>query len=81
MDINTCTMDEIYKKFGLEAGTIDFIGHSLALEFDDSYIDKPARPTYERICLYMNSMARYGKSPYIYVYFACFNESANVRTW
>ncbi|KAI8620850.1 GDP dissociation inhibitor-domain-containing protein [Chytriomyces sp. MP71] len=27
---------------------------------------KPAMDTYERICLYMNSMACYGKSPYIY---------------
>jgi len=31
-----------------------------------SYIDKPARPAYERIVLYTSSMARYGKSPYIY---------------
>jgi Rab GDP dissociation inhibitor len=31
-----------------------------------SYIDKPARQTYERIVLYTSSMARYGKSPYIY---------------
>src|SRR5260370_42453994 len=31
-----------------------------------SYINKPARPTYERIVLYTSSMARYGKSPYIY---------------
>lgn len=31
-----------------------------------SYIDKPARSTYERILLYTTSMARYGKSPYIY---------------
>ena len=31
-----------------------------------SYITKPARPTYERIVLYTSSMARYGKSPYIY---------------
>lgn len=31
-----------------------------------SYIDEPARPTYERIVLYTSSMARYGKSPYIY---------------
>src|SRR5258708_38292113 len=30
-----------------------------------SYINKPARPTYERIVLYTSSMARYGKSPYI----------------
>jgi hypothetical protein len=31
-----------------------------------SYIDKPARQTYQRIILYTSSMARYGKSPYIY---------------
>lgn len=31
-----------------------------------SYINKPARPTYDRIVLYTSSMARYGKSPYIY---------------
>jgi Rab GDP dissociation inhibitor len=31
-----------------------------------SYIDQPARRTYERIVLYTSSMARYGKSPYIY---------------
>jgi Rab GDP dissociation inhibitor len=31
-----------------------------------SYITKPARPAYDRIVLYTSSMARYGKSPYIY---------------
>jgi len=31
-----------------------------------SYINKPARETYERIVLYTTSMARWGKSPYIY---------------
>jgi Rab GDP dissociation inhibitor len=34
--------------------------------FITSYITKPARPTYDRIILYTASMARYGKSPYIY---------------
>ncbi|KAJ3282919.1 Rab GDP dissociation inhibitor alpha [Borealophlyctis nickersoniae] len=66
LDLNTVPMTEVYKKFGLEPGTQDFIGHSLALHLDDSYMTQPARETYERICLYMNSMARYGKSPYIY---------------
>lgn len=32
----------------------------------NSYITKSARPTYDRIVLYTSSMARYGKSPYIY---------------
>ena len=31
-----------------------------------SYVSRPARETYERILLYTSSMARYGKSPYIY---------------
>lgn len=35
-------------------------------KLSDSYINKPARPTYDRIILYTSSMARYGKSPYIY---------------
>ncbi|KAJ3372373.1 Rab GDP dissociation inhibitor alpha [Kappamyces sp. JEL0680] len=66
LDLNTVPMSQVYKKFGLEAGTQDFIGHAMALHLDDSYMEKPARDTYERICLYVNSMARYGKSPYIY---------------
>ncbi|KAJ3208183.1 Rab GDP dissociation inhibitor alpha [Dinochytrium kinnereticum] len=66
LDLNTVPMSAVYKKFGLEPGTQDFIGHSLALQLDDKYIEQPAKDTYERICLYMNSMARYGKSPYIY---------------
>ncbi|KAJ3068778.1 Rab GDP dissociation inhibitor alpha [Quaeritorhiza haematococci] len=66
LDLNTVPMSEVYAKFGLEPGTQDFIGHALALHLDDTYMKQPARETYERICLYMNSMARYGKSPYIY---------------
>ncbi|KAJ3416157.1 Rab GDP dissociation inhibitor alpha [Chytridiales sp. JEL 0842] len=66
LDLNKDTMTTVYKKFGLDAGTQDFIGHALALHLDDAYLNEPARDTYERICLYMNSIARYGKSPYIY---------------
>ncbi|RSH79426.1 rab GDP-dissociation inhibitor [Apiotrichum porosum] len=65
-DVTTSSMRELYKKFGLEPGTQDFIGHAMALWQDDSYIDKPALPTIKRISLYAQSMARYGKSPYIY---------------
>jgi len=59
-------MDQVYARFGLEAGTKDFIGHAMALYLDDTYLHKPAREAVERILLYVNSMARYGKSPYIY---------------
>ena len=59
-------MQEVYTKFGLEVGTQDFVGHAMALHLDDSYKRAPARETYNRIMLYTSSMARYGKSPYIY---------------
>jgi Rab GDP dissociation inhibitor len=66
LDLNTKTMAEVYKYFGLESGTQDFIGHAMALYLDDSYMNQPAKETYERIILYVSSMAKYGKSPYIY---------------
>jgi len=66
IDLDTDRMKTVYEKFGLEPGTQDFIGHAMALYLDDDYKTKSARPTYERIVLYTSSMARYGKSPYIY---------------
>ena len=61
-------MKEVYDKFGLEATTRDFIGHSMALYQTDEYITQRglAKDSVQRIRLYANSMARYGKSPYIY---------------
>lgn len=61
-------MRQVYDKFGLEATTRDFVGHSMALYTTDDYIDNRgmAKNCVERIRLYVNSMARYGKSPYIY---------------
>jgi Rab GDP dissociation inhibitor len=66
--MNTCTMKDVYDKFGLEATTRDFIGHSMALYSSDDYIRSRGMTTdtVNRIRLYANSMARYGKSPYIY---------------
>ncbi|TFK30798.1 rab GDP-dissociation inhibitor [Coprinopsis marcescibilis] len=66
LDLDRDSMKTVYEKFGLEAGTQDFIGHAMALYLDDDYITKPARPAYDRIILYTSSMARFGKSPYIY---------------
>lgn len=61
-------MKDVYDKYGLEATTRDFIGHSMALYSTDDYISQKAmtKDAIERIRLYGNSMARYGKSPYIY---------------
>ncbi|KAH7072560.1 GDP dissociation inhibitor [Paraphoma chrysanthemicola] len=68
LDIKNVTMKDVYDKFGLEATTRDFLGHSMALYQTDDYInDKGATSeAIQRIRLYGNSMARYGKSPYIY---------------
>lgn len=68
LHLSSCTMREVYDKFGLEATTRDFIGHSMALYQTDDYINQQgaAKETVQRIRLYVNSMARYGKSPYIY---------------
>jgi Rab GDP dissociation inhibitor len=68
LTLNSCTMKEVYDKFSLEATTRDFIGHSMALYQTDDYINEKgmAHDAVQRIRLYVNSMARYGKSPYIY---------------
>jgi len=68
LDVSNCTMKDVYDKFGLEATTKDFIGHSMALYQTDDYLNQAgaANEAIERIRLYVNSMARYGKSPYIY---------------
>lgn len=61
-------MKEVYDNFKLEPSTRDFVGHAMALYQTDDYIEQPgaANEAIERIRLYVNSMARYGKSPYIY---------------
>ena len=68
MNLSQVSMRQVYDKYGLEASTRDFIGHSMALYETDEYMEKKgvAKQCVERIRLYVNSMARYGKSPYIY---------------
>ncbi|CAO3587221.1 unnamed protein product [Absidia cylindrospora] len=59
-------MADLYKKFELEPETQDIIGHAMALQLDDAYLDRPARSTIDKTILYIGSTSRYGKSPYIY---------------
>ena len=66
VDPNVTTTDQLYKKFGLEANTCDFVGHALALQRDDEYRKRPCLQTILKIKLYANSLAMYGKSPYLY---------------
>lgn len=57
---------QLYTKFGLDKNTQDFTGHALALYLNDDYINEPAGNLIKRIKLYSDSLARYGKSPYLY---------------
>jgi Rab GDP dissociation inhibitor len=66
LDLQTTLMKDVFAHFGLEPGTQDFIGHALALNLDDGYKERAAWETYEKILLYNSSLARYGRSPYIY---------------
>lgn len=65
-DARTNTMAQLYEKFGLDENTRDFTGHALALHRDDEYLKGPAMESMRRIKLYSESLARYGKSPYLY---------------
>jgi len=66
LDWEKVPMKDIYKKFNLENNTCDLCGHALALYNDDAYLEKPFKETFQKIVLYMNSVTRYGKSPFIY---------------
>ncbi|EGG16627.1 Rab GDP dissociation inhibitor alpha [Cavenderia fasciculata] len=66
LNLKTTTMRAVFAKFGLKADPIDFIGHALCLYLNDEYLDKPAIESFQRMKLYVDSLARYGKSPYIY---------------
>ena len=65
-DPTKSNMQALYDKFGLDKNTQDFTGHALALYRDDEYLNEPAVNTIRRIKLYSDSLARYGKSPYLY---------------
>jgi Rab GDP dissociation inhibitor len=65
-DVKRSTMEECYKKFGLDENTQSFCGHTMALHRDDDYNKRPAKETIDKIKLYCESVIRYGKSPYLY---------------
>lgn len=66
LNLKTMTMQQLYEYYGLQPDTIGFIGHAIALYRDDSYMKQPAEPTVKRIQLYASSLARHGRSPYLY---------------
>jgi Rab GDP dissociation inhibitor len=59
-------MKDVFKKFKLEENTIDFLGHSVALQTEDSYLERPAVETVRKVQLYIDSLGKYGDSPFLY---------------
>jgi Rab GDP dissociation inhibitor len=45
---------------------LSYSGHAMALQDSDEYLSKPALDTMMNVKLYGESLARYGKSPFIY---------------
>ena len=64
--LSAVTTKQLFEYFGLDSNTQSFTGHAMALHTDDSYLEEPADATAEAIQLYVYSLERYGKSPYIY---------------
>eukprot|EP01063_Lacrimia_lanifica_P022223 TRINITY_DN29885_c0_g1_i1.p1 TRINITY_DN29885_c0_g1~~TRINITY_DN29885_c0_g1_i1.p1 ORF type:complete len:445 (+),score=174.02 TRINITY_DN29885_c0_g1_i1:100-1434(+) len=63
------TARQIFAHFGLGKETIEFIGHALALEEDENYLDARAHETIDKIALYESSLSMYEGgtvSPFVY---------------
>jgi Rab GDP dissociation inhibitor len=65
-DLKKMKMKDFYYQYGVGEETIDFLGHAVACYFDDDYLEKPALEAVLRMKLYYESLAMYGKSPYVY---------------
>ncbi|MES1915104.1 MAG: hypothetical protein MHM6MM_007098, partial [Cercozoa sp. M6MM] len=67
-DLTQVTMRQLFAHYKCDDNTVAFTGHAIALHLDDSYLDDPAQtlPTIAALQMYAYSVARYGKSPYIY---------------
>lgn len=66
LDVFKNTSADLYKKFGLEENTIDFIGHAVAMYRDDEYLQRPAIELIRKSQLYIESIGKYGDSPFLY---------------
>lgn len=58
------------RKYGLEDDTIDFIGHALALHFDDSYLNGPALDFVKRMKV---------KTTVFYAFYLFFNDKTYLK--
>jgi Rab GDP dissociation inhibitor len=65
-DLKNMLFKDLLDKFSLEENTADFIGHAVALYVNDDFLNKPCLQTIERMQLYMDSVGRFGPTPFIY---------------
>eukprot|EP00917_Polyrhabdina_sp_WS-2016_P011080 GHVP01024290.1.p1 GENE.GHVP01024290.1~~GHVP01024290.1.p1 ORF type:complete len:455 (+),score=61.46 GHVP01024290.1:1292-2656(+) len=65
-DYHKTLMSDVYAHFNLHSTTIDFVGHAVALHTSDKYLSEPCGPTFDKIKMYVLSLARFGNSPFIY---------------
>lgn len=56
----------MFDKYNLSRETGEFTGHALALYRNDDFLNEPCGDFITKIKLYCESLARYGKSPYLY---------------
>ncbi|CAH1795750.1 unnamed protein product [Owenia fusiformis] len=66
VDATKFTAKDLYKKFGLDQNTQDFVGHAISLYRNDEYITQPVLEQIKKNQLYYESLSSYGKSPYLY---------------
>jgi len=66
LDLTKMTAEEVFKWYGLDANTISFLGHAMALQNSDDYLKENCMPTLMALRLYGDSLTRHGRSPYLY---------------
>jgi len=66
IDVTKKTAQEVFSWFGLDNNSISFIGHAMALENSDDYLEENCMKTLMALRLYGESVARHGTSPYLY---------------